>query len=165
MFNRICIQGNLVRTPEFANTRGDTDILNFTIASTRKYKRKEETVFVDCVAYQQTAENIAKFFDKGDPIGIEGRLCLNQWESREGEKRSKLYISVDAFHFVGQIGGRDGDNDRQSSRGGSSRRNARQGGRSGGNSRDNSNRSSSRTRQGGRNEKQEDSRYDDDIPF
>lgn len=157
MFNRVVLQGNLVRTPEFADTRGDTDILNFTIASTRKYKQKEETVFVDCTAYGATAENIAKFFDKGDELGIEGRLCLNQWEDRDGNKRSKIYITVDAFHFTKQTGGREGGNDRQGSRGGS-----RQGSRSSGRGQS---RQSGRARQGDRNEKQEDNRYDDNVPF
>ena len=169
MFNKICIQGNLVRTPEFADTK-DTDILNFTIASTRKYKQKEETVFVDCTAYGATAENIAKFFDKGDPVGVEGRLCLNQWEDHDGNKRSKIYITVDAFHFVGQTGGGDKEQDnsrgnsRQSSRGGgrgrSSGRGQSRGRNSGGDARQ-----SNRARQGGRNERQEDNRYDDNVPF
>lgn len=105
MFNKSLVQGNLVRDPEFAQTNSQTTIVNFTVATSRKYKQKEETAFIDCTAYGQTAENIAKFFTKGDPLGVEGRISQGNWEDQQtGQKRSKLYITVDAFHFVGPTG-------------------------------------------------------------
>lgn len=118
MFNKVCFQGNMVRNPEYAQTRGDTVIVNFTIASTRKYKRKEETAFVDCTAYGQTADNIAKFFNQGDPIGVEGRLSQNQWTDQGGNKRSKIFITVDGFHFVGPTGDGQGGQRGGGNRGG-----------------------------------------------
>ena len=89
MFNNVCLQGNLVREPEFAETK-KTDILNFTIASSRKYKDKEDVVFMDCTAFGQVAINISKFFSKGSPIGVTGRLTQNSWEDRDGNKRTKI---------------------------------------------------------------------------
>ena len=44
---------------------------------------------------------IAEYFHQGDPIHIEGRLRFRQWETAEGEKRSKHDLLVDGFEFVG----------------------------------------------------------------
>ncbi|KKM23235.1 hypothetical protein LCGC14_1617310, partial [marine sediment metagenome] len=126
-------------------------------------------VFVDCTAYGKVAVNISKFFSKGSPIGVTGRLSLNQWEDKDRNKRSKLYITVEGFHFVGDTG-----NDRQSSGGrsqGSSRGNSRGNDRGGG--RGNSRNGGSRGRDdnrgqsrdsGQRNRQDGDGRYDE-IPF
>ncbi|KKN66050.1 hypothetical protein LCGC14_0475280 [marine sediment metagenome] len=164
MFNSIQLQGNLVRDTKFADTRGDTDILNFTIASSRKYKDKEDVVFVDCTAYGAVAVNISKFFSKGSPIGVTGRLSLSTWEDKDRNKRSKLYITVEGFHFVGETGKgrdkRDDNRDRGNSRGGGSR--GRDDNRDRDRSRDDNR---GQARDGGRNSRDGDSRYQDEVPF
>ncbi len=121
-----------MRDPSFADTK-DSDIVNFTIASSRKYKDKEDVTFLDATAYGQTAVNIAKFFKKGNPIGVEGRLSQNNWVDRDDNKRSKIYITVNSFHFTGNTddagGGRGRSGD--SRRGGSERGDSRSGGNRG----------------------------------
>lgn len=133
MFNSVQFSGNMVRDGEFADTK-DTDILNFAIASSRKYKDKEDVTFLDCTAFGNTAVAIAKFFSKGSPIGVEGRLSQNNWEDREGNKRTKIYITVDAFHFVGPTDRQDrggGGQQRGSQRGNNQGNRGRSGGRGG----------------------------------
>jgi len=67
---------------------------------------------VDCTAFGRTAENISKFFTKGRPIFIEGKLRFEQWEDRQsGQKRSKLKVVVDTWQFVDSkdnVGGGEG---------------------------------------------------------
>lgn len=164
MFNSVCFQGNLVRDTEFADTR-DSDIVNFTIASSRKFKDKEEVTYVDCTAYGKTAVNIGKYFKKGSPIGVEGRLSQNNWEDRDGNKRSKIYITVNSFHFTGNT-----DSNRDSSRGGSRGSGCSDGG---GRSREDSRGGSGRGRDNDRGQRGNNSRsdgggrkdYDEKIPF
>ena len=120
-------------------------------------------VFVDCTAYGKVAVNISKFFSKGSPIGVTGRLSLNQWEDKDRNKRSKLYITVEGFHFVGDTG-----NDRQSSNrsSGRSQGNSRGNDRGGrGQDRDHGRDDDSRGDRGQRNRQDSDSRYQDDVPF
>jgi single-strand DNA-binding protein len=69
---------------------------------------KEEVCFVDCRCYQRGAETINQYMTKGRPILIEGRLRLDQWESKEGQKRSRLYVVVDQFQFLGGPRGEGG---------------------------------------------------------
>jgi len=165
MFNHVVLQGNLVRDVEFADVKGDCEIVNFTVASSRKYKNKEDVTFMDCTAFGQTAENIGKFFSKGSPIGVEGRLSQNNWEDRDGNKRSKIFITVESFHFTGST---DSGNSRDNSRGRGSSRGRSSGSRSRGNSyggsRDRNNgRGSGSQGQRGYGQSRED--YQDDIPF
>lgn len=106
--NKTLLAGNLTRDPEMLVTPKGTAIVQFGIAITRKYKGDsgalmEETTFVDCEAWSKTAESISKFFTKGKPIFVEGRLKLDSWEDKtSGQKRSKLKVVVDSFQFVGR---------------------------------------------------------------
>ncbi|TVP75212.1 MAG: single-stranded DNA-binding protein [Puniceicoccaceae bacterium] len=118
-FNKVILMGNLTRDPELRVTSSGLSICKLGLAVSRYYttkdgEKKEETTFVDIDAFGRQAETISKYMRKGRPIFVEGRLRLDQWESKEGEKRSKLGVVLDNFQF---IGGRD-DNDNES--GGSS---------------------------------------------
>ena len=105
-FNKVLLMGNLTRDPEVRHTSGDRAVANFGLAVNRRYKtasgeKREEVTFVDCEAWGYTGENIGKFFAKGSPIFIEGRLKLDTWEDRkDGSKRSKLKVVVESFQFV-----------------------------------------------------------------
>jgi single-strand DNA-binding protein len=103
--------GNLTRDPQLKYLPSQTAVVDFGIASNRKYKtqsgeQKEDVTFVDCSAFGRTAEVINQYFTKGKPIFIEGRLRYEQWEDKQGGgKRSRLSVHVESFEF---IGGRDG---------------------------------------------------------
>ena len=98
--------GNLTRDPEVKHTANNRAVVTIGLAVNRKFKTaegewKEEVTFVDCEAWGYTAENIGKFFSKGRPIFIEGRLRLDTWDDRnDGSKRSKLKVVIDNFQFV-----------------------------------------------------------------
>ena len=103
--NRVLLIGNLTRDPEVRMMSSGRPVCNFGLALNRNYKdsegnRKEETTFVDVECFGPRAEAVARFFSKGRPIFVEGRLKLDQWESKEGEKRSALRVVLDNFEFV-----------------------------------------------------------------
>lgn len=98
--------GRLTRDPELRYTPGGTAIVSFGMAITRKFKttegeQKEEVCFVDVNMFGRRGEVISEYFSKGSPIFIEGRLQFQQWESQEGQKRSKLIVIAENFEFVG----------------------------------------------------------------
>jgi single-strand DNA-binding protein len=105
-YNKVLLMGNLTRDPEVKHTSSNQALVNFGLAVNRKFKTssgefREEVTFVDCEAWGYTAENIGKFFAKGRPIFVEGRLKLDTWEDRnDGSKKSKLRVVVDNFQFV-----------------------------------------------------------------
>jgi len=109
-YNKVLLMGNLTRDVELKHTPSNMAVANIGIATSRKFKgkdgeMKEETTFVDCEAWGATAENMAKFFSKGRPIFIEGRLKLDQWEDKDGSKKSKMRVVVESFQFVDSKGG------------------------------------------------------------
>jgi single-strand DNA-binding protein len=82
---------------------------SFTVAVNDSYTaksgdKKESVAFIDCKAWGKTAENMAKFLNKGSAVLVEGKIKQDNWEDKDGNKRSKLYINVDSFAFVGGKG-------------------------------------------------------------
>jgi len=108
-FNKVILLGNLTRDPEMRVTANDLAIAQIGLAVNRQYKtrdgeRREETTFVDVDAFGRDAETLSRYLKKGDPLMLEGRLKLNQWEDSEGKKQSKLRVVLERFQFIG--GGR-----------------------------------------------------------
>ena len=103
--NKVLLIGNLTRDPEVRMMSSGRPVCNFGLALNRNYKdaegnKKEEVTFVDVECYGPRAEAIGRFFTKGRSIFVEGRLKLDQWESKEGEKRSAIRVVLDNFEFV-----------------------------------------------------------------
>ena len=115
-YNRVILAGNLTRDPELSYTPSSTPICKFGLAINRVWtdresnEKREETCFVDCTLFGKQAETFNQYMSKGKPVLIEGRLHLNQWTNQEGQKRSKLEVVAERFHFVG--GGRSDDGGR-----------------------------------------------------
>ena len=120
-FNKVILMGNLTRDPETRVTATGLTICKLGLAVSRSFttkdgERREETTFVDIDAFGKQAEVITKYFRKGKPILVEGRLKLDQWESNDGQKRSKMGVVMETFQFVGNRD--DGDSSGSSGSGG-----------------------------------------------
>lgn len=105
-FNKVLLAGNLTRDPQLSHLPSNMAVVEFGMAINRKWRSqagemKEEVTFVDIRAYGRQAETLNQYMTKGKPIFIEGRLKFDSWESKEGQKRSKLYVIVDTFQFIG----------------------------------------------------------------
>ena len=84
-------------------------VVNFTIATNRRYKNKEGNVLEDaeyhrCVAYGNSAEVLWKYLTKGKRIYIEWRLRTRKWQDSEGHDRFSTEIIVDSFIFLDSKG-------------------------------------------------------------
>ena len=107
-FNKIILLGNLTKSPELSQTQGGTSICTASIAVNecrvdRDGNKTESAVFVDIKAFGRTAENISKYFSKGKPILVEGRLAQESWQDKQtGAHRSKHLTIVDRFDFIGK---------------------------------------------------------------
>ncbi len=117
--NKVFLMGNLTRDVELKYTPSNQPVATFGIAMNRRYKTKdgenrEETTFVDCEAWARTAEVMSEYLSKGRPVFIEGRLKLDQWQDKDGNKRSKLRVVVENFQFVDSRGGAGGGGGRAS---------------------------------------------------
>ena len=105
-FNKVLLMGNLTRDPQLSYTPNQTAVVDFGVATNRRWTgqdgtQHDETCFVDCRAFGRMAENINKYFKKGRPIFAEGRLTLDQWKAQDGSEKSKLRVIVENFQFLG----------------------------------------------------------------
>jgi len=114
--NKVYLMGNLTRDPELRYTPSGTAVASFGIAVNRTWtgqnsEKKEEVCFVDINAFGRRAEVINEYFSKGNPIFIEGRLQFNQWETKDGQKRSILRVVAENFQFIGSGSAKGGGGD------------------------------------------------------
>lgn len=104
MLNHIVLYGRIVRDPELRQTGTGTSVCSFSVACDRDYKPENgerETDFVDIVAWRHTGEFVSKWFGKGDPIIVDGRLQIRDWTDKDGNKRRSAEIVAENVYFAG----------------------------------------------------------------
>lgn len=114
--NKVIITGNLTRDPELRATAGGMNVLKMGVAVNDRRKNQstgeweEVPNFVDVTVFGNRAEPLSRFLSKGSKVAIEGKLRWSQWESPQGEKRSKLEVVADEVEFMSSRdgGSRDG---------------------------------------------------------
>ncbi len=104
--NACFIGGRLTRDPELKFTPNSRAVCNFTIANNVKYKDgngtwQEEVNYVDCVAWNKTAEAVGEYLKRGSPVVIQGSLKYETWKAKDtGENRNKLKLVASRVHFI-----------------------------------------------------------------
>lgn len=87
MINKVILMGRLTRDPEMRHTNNKTPVCSFTIAVNNGYSEKQQTDFINCVAWNKTAEFVTKYFTKGKMIVIaDGRISTRSWETQDGKR-------------------------------------------------------------------------------
>lgn len=133
-YNKVLLMGNLTRDVELKSIAGNQSVAEIGLAVNRRYRTKEgedreETTFVDCEAWGRTAEVMKQYLSKGRPVFIEGRLKLDQWTDKDGQKRSKMRVVIESFQFIGSpTGGGGGGGEGAASNQGNNFRTAPSGG-------------------------------------
>lgn len=108
--NRVCITGNLTRDPELRSTAGGMAILKMGIAVNDRRKNSQSGEwedmpnFFDVVLFGARGESLSRFLSKGSKIAVEGKLRWSQWETPDGDKRSKVEIVADDIEFMSTRG-------------------------------------------------------------
>ena len=97
--NKVILKGRLTATPELKTTATDIYVTDFSVAVNRRFN-KEQTDFINCQAWRQTAEFITKYFTKGQEILIIGELHIEKWD-KDGETRYSTRVVVDEVDFCG----------------------------------------------------------------
>lgn len=97
--NKVILKGRLTATPELKTTATDIYVTDFSVAVNRRFN-KEQTDFINCQAWRQTAEFITKYFTKGQEILIIGELHIEKW-IKDDETRYSTRVVVDEVDFCG----------------------------------------------------------------
>jgi single-strand DNA-binding protein len=56
--------------------------------------------FVDIVTFDKLAATCGEYLSKGREVAVVGKLRLNEWTSKDGERRSKIQVVADAVQFL-----------------------------------------------------------------
>lgn len=96
--NKVVLIGRLVAKPELKETSSKNNYTKFTMAVNRKIK--DETDFINCIAWNKQAELITKYFDKGNLIAIDGSININKYTDKDNNNRESVEVVIDNFDFV-----------------------------------------------------------------
>lgn len=104
-FNKVIIAGRLTRKPELRRTPNGISVTDLLVALNREFvtvsgERQQETCFVDVVVWGKQAETCCNALDCSSSVLIEGRLQLDTWQGKDGDKRSKLRVAAERVQFL-----------------------------------------------------------------
>jgi len=98
--NKVMITGNLTSDPERRTTPDGTPVCDMRVAIPTRTKAGDEACFINVVAWDKQADSCANYLHRGSWVLVEGRLKLNEWQSKQGEKRSKISIVAHKVLFL-----------------------------------------------------------------
>ena len=100
MINKVILMGRLTKDPELRYTNNKTPVCSFTIAVNNGYGEKQQTDFINCVAWNKTAEFVTKYFIKGKMIVIaDGRISTRSWETQDGKRAYATEVIANEVNF------------------------------------------------------------------
>ena len=100
IINKVVLLGRLTKDPELKYAAGSgTAVCRFTVAINRQFK-KDDTDFINCVAFGKTGETITQYFTKGSKIAITGNIQTGSYDTKDGTKRYTTDVIVETFEFV-----------------------------------------------------------------
>ena len=97
--NQCQLLGRLVRDPELRYTPQGAPVCSFTLAVDRRYNR-DKTDFIRVIAWRNTAEFCANYFQKGSRIALVGSIQSRTWEDDNGRKHSAVEVVADSIYFA-----------------------------------------------------------------
>lgn len=103
MLNQIVLVGRLVKKPELRESENKTQYAYITLAVPRSFKNvngEYDTDFIDCILWDAAAANTVEYCDKGDVLGIRGRIQSRKVEKEEDHKETVVDIICERVSFL-----------------------------------------------------------------
>lgn len=108
MINKVVLVGNLTRDPQFSKTQSGISLARFTVAVNRRYGQNEETDFINCVAWRQSADYLGQYAKKGNTVGVEGRITTRNYDDpATGKKVYVTEVTADSVTLIGSRSAKD----------------------------------------------------------
>lgn len=101
--NKTFLIGRVTKDVELKATASGKSVATFTLAVNRDYKNAEgnyDADFINCIAFEQRAETIAKYVHKGDKFCVTGRISTRTYDKQDGSKAYITEVIVDGFEFL-----------------------------------------------------------------
>ena len=101
--NKAILVGRLTKDPELRSTASGIPVCSLTMACDRRFVKQGEerkADFINCIAWQKSAESIAQYFKKGHRIALEGSIQTRSWTDNEGKNRYSTEVVVEQWEFA-----------------------------------------------------------------
>ena len=94
--------GRLTKDVEIRQTPNNLSVARFTIAVNRRFAKDggQQADFINCLAFNKTAEFANKYFRKGQQVAVVGRIQTRSWEDDSGNKRYATEVVIEEQHFA-----------------------------------------------------------------
>lgn len=104
MLNVAIIMGRLTADPELRTTPSGVTVVRFRVAVDRRFQKQgaeKQTDFINVVAWRQNAEFVSRYFQRGSMIAVRGSIRMDNYEDKDGNKRTSFEIVADEVSFCG----------------------------------------------------------------
>lgn len=98
--NKVILIGRLTKDPELYNTINGKCYCRFSLAVNRD---KENTDFIDCRVWNQTAQNLCQYQKKGSQICVEGSLRVDRYEAQDGTNKTSVYVDAFKIEYLSSV--------------------------------------------------------------
>ena len=101
--NKVILMGRLTKDVEMRQTPNGVSVARFTLAVNRRFAKEgqQQADFINCVAWRQTGEFIARYFRKGSMIAVVGSIQSRSWDGQDGKKQYATEVNVEEAYFTG----------------------------------------------------------------
>lgn len=99
--NKVILVGNVGQTPQ-VRTVGENKVANFNLATTERFKDREETEWHSIAVWGKLAEVIEKYVDKGTQLYVEGRIKTERFKAQDGSDRTMVRIYASSVQLLGK---------------------------------------------------------------
>lgn len=102
MINRVVLVGRITKDPELRKTQSGTSVVSFTIACNRRVPSQgQDADFINCVAWNKTADFMAQYVRKGALLGLEGRIQTRSYDDKDGKRVYVTEVVADSVQALG----------------------------------------------------------------
>ena len=103
MINRVVLVGRITKDPILRKTPNGTSVVSFTIACNRRIKQEgqPDADFINCVAWNKTADFMVQYVKKGALLGLEGRIQTRSYDDKDGKRVYITEVVADSVQALG----------------------------------------------------------------
>ena len=101
--NKVILIGRLTKDPELRKTPTDVSVCQFTIAVNRAFQQQNgerQADFINCIAWRNQAENLAKYMKKGGQIAVDGSIQTRSYDDQNGVRRFITEVVCNQITFL-----------------------------------------------------------------
>lgn len=102
MINRVVLVGRITKDPEMRKTANGVSVVSFILACNRRYAKdgEQSADFINCVAWNKTADFMSQYVKKGALLGVEGRIQTRNYDDKDGKRVYITEVVAESVQFL-----------------------------------------------------------------